>query len=599
MRKVMKTQTNPQASSVGKKFVQMIGKAAISCSQLQGLGAAAVQDGLGKWDDLREFASIGKNGRWLSNSERDFHSKFRKLHGQWISTTPVVVPKLVRKTGLVAIRQAKVLYPHELWAHVSQDSQRFNEVFMPTDPEELRVFWQTVKDEVWMMEHPLRFQILASPMSCVPILIYGDEAPMGKLGKRLLRMGLWYSPFRKPKNVDGNMASHMDDISDALEVAIHRQQLSAIAWSFSVAVTNIWPFTSHDGTLLTPGDGHRYHMRGEPLNGQGRIPVVIGFTGDLQWDVKEFSPPFTWQTRPFTCNICHARHAMGAMSAFNVAEDADWSSSARNNTDPDWPGSANPLEGIPGAHRHSHFEDYVHEDLLGTRQLLNGGALRYACSRNWFGDFADITTWKERLQAQLDMCFLDFQQALPKMGIQCSQQKFTVAKLSLATSQHATAVCKGKAFNTQCVSMWLLGVFQEKQDIDLESQMICTALWGFCSLWDVAMDVKRRNSIICTDHEVDRLRVCRRGAFAALRWLASNAFAHNLSRFHLRPKFHQLDHCIRRSIRTGVIFSAFWVFQQEDSMGKWSKVGLKVHASVVSSRVIDRWLSLFLCTNKD
>ena len=115
----------------------------------------------------------------------------------------------------------------------------------------------------------------------------------------------------------------------------------------------------------------------------------------------------------------------------------------------------------------------------------------------------------------------------------------------------------------------------------------------------VAMDVKRRNSIICTDHEVDRLRVGRRAAFAALRWLASNAVAHNLSRFHLRPKFHQLDHCIRRSIRTGVIFSAFWVFLQEDSMGKWSKVGVKVHASVVSSRVIDRWLSLFLCTNKD
>ena len=119
MRKAMETQTKPQASSVGKNFVQLIGKAAISCSHLQGLGAAAVQDGLGKWDDLREFAAIGKYGRCLNNAERDFHSKFRKLHGQWISTTHVAVPKLVRKTGLVAIRQAKVLYPHELWAHLS------------------------------------------------------------------------------------------------------------------------------------------------------------------------------------------------------------------------------------------------------------------------------------------------------------------------------------------------------------------------------------------------------------------------------------------------------------------------------------------------
>ena len=29
-------------------------------------------------------------------------------------------------------------------------------------------------------------------------------------------------------------------------------------------------------------------------------------------------------------------------------------------------------------------------------------------------------------------------------------------------------------------------------------------------------------------------------------------------------------------------------------MGKWSKVGLKVHASVVCSRVLDRWLALFV-----
>ena len=131
MLKVMKPQMKHQSSSVGKKFVQLIGKAAISCSNLQGLGAAVVQDGLGKWDDLCEFAAIGKHGRFLGNAERDFHSKFRKLHGQWISTTHVAVPKLVRKTGLVAIRQAKVLYPHELWAHLSQDSKRFNEVFMP------------------------------------------------------------------------------------------------------------------------------------------------------------------------------------------------------------------------------------------------------------------------------------------------------------------------------------------------------------------------------------------------------------------------------------------------------------------------------------
>ena len=47
-------------------------------------------------------------------------------------------------------------------------------------------------------------------------------------------------------------------------------------------------------------------------------------------------------------------------------------------------------------------------------------------------------------------------------------------RLSLSKSQYATAVIKGKAFNGHCVSMWLLRVFPDKHDIDLESHMICT-----------------------------------------------------------------------------------------------------------------------------
>ena len=441
-----------------------------------------------------------------NNVERSFHTKWRKLMGHWIRPRSIFVPRLNKKRGLATVGKAAVLYPHETWAFLSEDPTRFQTVFMPSDPNELHTFLEKVRNEVWMQEHPLRFLVWDEPMKCIPILIYGDEAPMGKLGKRLLRMGLWYSPFRKHLAVDGNLASHMDDMSDPCAVAIHQHQLRAVAWSFTVAMTNKWPYDGHDGRPLTAADGYRFQRRGQPLNRNGMIPVVIGFTGDLQWDKKEFAPPFNWQTRPGICNICHACYGVGALSAFNVLEAADWSATTRANSDPDWPGNGNPLHSVPGAHRHNHFEDYVHEDLLGTRQGLNGGAMRYACGRGWFGQHASITTWKEKLQAQLDEAFLDFQKTLKTFGIQCSQQKFTVNQLSLTKSQHANAVAKGKAFNTHVVSMWLLKVFEEKQDADLESQMICTSLWGFCSIWNVAMDVKRRDSIICTDADVEELR---------------------------------------------------------------------------------------------
>ena len=195
-----------------------------------------------------------------------------------------MVPRLNKKRSLATVGKAAVLYPHEMWAFLSEDTTRFQNVFMPSDPHELHTFWEKVRNEVWMQEHPLRFLVWDEPTKCIPILIYGDEAPMGKLGKRLLRMGLWYSPFRKHLSVDGNLASHMDDMSDPCAVAIHQHQLRAVAWSFTIAMTNKWPYDGHDGRPLTAADGYRFQRRGQPLNPNGAIPVVIGFTGDLQRD---------------------------------------------------------------------------------------------------------------------------------------------------------------------------------------------------------------------------------------------------------------------------------------------------------------------------
>ncbi len=93
-----------------------------------------------------------------------------------------------------------------------------------------------------MQEPPLRFLVWAEPAKCIPNLIYGDGAPMGKLGKRLLRMRLWYNPFREQPEVDGNLASHMDDMSDPCAIAIHHHQLRAVAWSSTIAMANKGPY---------------------------------------------------------------------------------------------------------------------------------------------------------------------------------------------------------------------------------------------------------------------------------------------------------------------------------------------------------------------
>ena len=61
---------------------------------------------------------------------------------------------------------------------------------------------------------------------------------MWKLGTTLLRMDLWYKPFGKRNGVDGQLATCMNDISNIFAIAVHRQQLLAVAWTFGIAATN-------------------------------------------------------------------------------------------------------------------------------------------------------------------------------------------------------------------------------------------------------------------------------------------------------------------------------------------------------------------------
>ena len=61
---------------------------------------------------------------------------------------------------------------------------------------------------------------------------------MGRMRKRLLRVGLWRNQFRKPAGIAGNMASHMDDVKDPSPAVMHRQHFAAVARSCHFAATN-------------------------------------------------------------------------------------------------------------------------------------------------------------------------------------------------------------------------------------------------------------------------------------------------------------------------------------------------------------------------
>lgn len=102
-------------------------------------------------------------------------------------------------------------------------------------------------------------------------------------------------------------------------------------------------------------------------------------------------------------------------------------------------------------------------------------------------------------------------------------------------------------------------------------------------------------STILTQSQCERLSVVRKGGLMGIRWLSSYARTNGLRRYNLIPKVHHMDEALRRALRTKIIFSAFWCFRQGDMMGLSALISKRVHASKVSCRTMDRWLSTILC----
>ena len=70
----------------------MLGSGRAGVAQIADLARAAVADGL-PHEALRAFASLGADGRYTSNQERDLHNWLRNLFG--LELQPYMVPMVV------------------------------------------------------------------------------------------------------------------------------------------------------------------------------------------------------------------------------------------------------------------------------------------------------------------------------------------------------------------------------------------------------------------------------------------------------------------------------------------------------------------------
>ena len=87
-----------------------------------------------------------------------------------------------------------VLLPHELWAFVWLEQLHTARERFCGEPGALATFWAKTKDndEEWLQAHPCKSMIDSDPLRCVPIRLWGDDAPIGKHGRELRCMS-WTS----------------------------------------------------------------------------------------------------------------------------------------------------------------------------------------------------------------------------------------------------------------------------------------------------------------------------------------------------------------------------------------------------------------------
>ena len=93
--------------------------------------------------------------------------------------------------------------------------------------------------------------------------------------------------------------------------------------------------------------------------------------------------------------------------------------------------------------------------------------------------------------------------------------------------------------------------------------------------------------------EQKELELIRKSILFSFYHLHSQALLRGESLYNVTPKFHVVDHMLRRQQRTTMSAGVFGSFASEDFIGKMALAAQRAHGATVHSSVIERWLLFF------
>ena len=447
--------------------------------------------------------------------------------------------------------------------------------------------------------HPALDLIKSKPESCIPIRVWGDDAPLGKRG-RGIRAVSWSSASVVGESIRCKMPIFAID-NRHKNASTDDMLMEIAAWSFNVLLSGCHPATNHAGRPWaelpdTRQNRQRAANAGKPLVPQDYTAVWYELGGDWDYLSEEMRAEQDMH-HTFVCLFCRASKLAGPLNYSNAAVEAECFQPLNRRTHQEYMDGQvvlthgrsplPPLCNIMGFTIFSLCHDFVHDDLLGVRASLLGSALYELCKRGVFGS-PGITSWRPCLNAQLVEAYNQFCDWKRHNAMECSQQRWHAGTLSLE-NQSSWPCLKTKAHNCGIVSLWLYQAARLAADPLCDqphSKLLVNTLAAFAQIWCIGKAAPPWFS----PEEAADLERARLAALQGYNVLSQSCKDRGIYHYEIRPKLHKLDELLRLAVSSRRNFMAQWTMSDEDWIGRMTRLAMSTHARTMSQRVVARWI---------
>lgn len=325
--------------------------------------------------DLDNLAKLGTDGHNPGNCYRDVMRIINRIP----DLPPVTKVEMPTKRG---DSSCSLMLPHVVFSYLYHHSrERFEMLFCPGGPRQLRQFWSQCKNTPSFKDCSLRSTL--NPEKCVPLGCHGDEVPVAGRGKTYCKFSVVFSFFSlcatmMPTRESllliwcSNPAQFVDGPAGTLH-----QFWTILSWSLQCLSTGRFPSRDWRGVRYDPQSPEGIKA-GSYLAG-GWYGILLSLCGDLDYNNKFLSLPH-WSSATRPCNLCFCT-AAGSHTWRDFRLNAPWRETLLTSVSwmADPARSRCPLFDNPHVSGVSVQPDWMHVKFLGFMQFFLGSCLFLLC----------------------------------------------------------------------------------------------------------------------------------------------------------------------------------------------------------------------------